>query len=127
MTDDFIYVFALVALAGMNVVLVLLIFSLRHRLSAMAGQCERFERRFTTVGIKLGELTKASPVNLAAEVVSLSDAVARLRATHQRFQGRFDQYMGQQREEVENNFDGSDDPRWRALMRSQQQAGNGGT
>src|SRR5262245_29645342 len=124
MTDDFIYVFALVALAGMNVVLVLLIFSLRHRLSAMAGQCERFERRFTTVGIKLGELTKASPVNLAAEVVSLSDAVARLRATHQRFQGRFDQYMGQERAE-EPQEDGMDDPRFAALITAQR-AANGG-
>lgn len=117
-----IYVFVLVAYAVTHAVVAWLIYAHRRQLSAMAGQLALCERRFTTFAIKLGELQKASPVNLAAEVVSLGDAVARLRATHQRFQGRFDQYMGQARDERDDP-DEPDDPKWRALM--QLQHGNG--
>lgn len=124
MPDAIIFGFALVLLAATNAVTVWLIFSLRKDANSLLGTAATFERRFVNIGIKLGELQKASPVNLAAEVVALSEAVARLRATHQRFQGRFDQYMGQEREQRDEL---PDDPKWRALMSLQQGANNGGT
>lgn len=92
-----ILLFALVLHAVGSVVHAWLTSCQGRTLRGMAGQCERFERRFVNVGIKLGELTKASPTNLAAEVAALSDAVSRLRQTQMRFQGRFDQYVGQER------------------------------
>lgn len=121
MTDANIYAFALVLLAAGNVALAWLTLSLRSDVNSLRGTASTFERRFVNIGIKLGELQKASPVNLAAEVVSLGEAVARLRATHQRFQGRFDQYVTQG---AGADDDGPDDPAWRALMQLQQQ-GNG--
>lgn len=121
MIVDVIFACALVLLAATCAGLAWLIFDQRNELSSLRGTASTFERRFVTIGIKLGELTKASPVNLAAEVVSLGEAVARLRATHQRFQGRFDQYMGQERAVDDQNE--SDDPKWLALM--QLQKGNG--
>lgn len=120
MTDANIYAFALVLLVAGNVALAWLTLSLRKDVSSLRGTASTFERRFVNIGIKLGELTKASPANLAAEVVSLGEAVARLRATHQRFQGRFDQYVSQGA--GAQHDDEPDDPKWRALMQLQ---GNG--
>lgn len=120
MTLESILLFALALLAAGNVGLALLTYFLRQQAKSTAGQCARFESRFVTVGIKLGELQKASPVNLAAEVAALSEAVARLRATHQRFQGRFDQYMGQEREQRAD--DEPADEKWQALMQLQRQS-----
>lgn len=125
MTLDYIFVCALVLLAGTCVGLAWLILILRKDVNSLRGQASTFERRFVNTAIKLGELQKISPVNLAAEVASLAEAVARLRATHQRFQGRFDQYMGQERD---GESDEPDDPKWRALMALQNRGvGNGGT
>jgi len=45
----------------------------------------------------LSEAQRAAPATLAAEVADLAAAVSRLRTTQQRFQGRFDQYVGQER------------------------------
>lgn len=101
-----------------------IIYDLSKTVTSLLGQASRHERLFTQVGIKLGELKKESPVALAAEVAALSEAVARLKATQQRFQGRFDQYMGQERAEaLDGNDDGPDDPKWRALMQLQQRNG----
>ena len=44
----------------------------------------------------ISECQRAAPTSLAAEVADLAGAVARLRTTHQKFAGRFDQYVGQQ-------------------------------
>lgn len=92
----------------------------------------RHERMLTQAGIKFGEhakqlaaLDKVAPVNLAAEVVSLSEQVSRLRATHQRFQGRFDKYVALEADEPRDDDLESDDPKWLALMRLQQGIGNG--
>lgn len=38
----------------------------------------------------LADVKRTAPTTLAAEVADLREAVERLRATHQRFQGRFD-------------------------------------
>lgn len=51
---------------------------------------DRHAQQLTEISAKLHELEKQSPTRLAAEVVSLGDAVERLRQTQQRFQGRFD-------------------------------------
>lgn len=123
MTLDYIFAFALVLLAAGSVVLAWLILILRNDVTSLRGTNSTFERRFVNTAIKLGELTKASPASLAAEVAALDDAVSRLRATQQRFQGRFDQYMSQQH--IDMRDDQPDDPKWRALMTLQQQKGNG--
>jgi hypothetical protein len=127
MTLDFIFVCALVLLAVGCAVLGFLIADQRLTLRGMAGQHALHERRFTNYAIKLGELQKQSPTQLAAEVGALAEAVQRLRATQQRFQGRFDQYVGQHEPAVQGNGAESDDPKWLALMRAQQAAANGGS
>jgi hypothetical protein len=99
----------------------------------------RHERMLTQAAIKLGEnkkefeeawsvlrkLENLAPVNLAAEITSLSEQVARLRHTHQRFQGRFDKYVALERER-DDEPDEPDDERWQALMSLQRQTPNGG-
>lgn len=124
MTLDIIFACALVVLVATCVALAWLILKLHDDVTSLRGTASAFERRFVNTAIKLGELQKASPVNLAAEVVALGEAVARMRATHQRFQGRFDQYVTQQ---IDTDQDVPDDPKWRALMQLQQGGPNGGT
>lgn len=126
MTLDIIFACALVLLAGTCAALVWLISILRNDVTSLRGMASTFERRFVNTAIKLGELQKASPANLAAEVVSLGEAVARLKATHQRFQGRFDQYVTQQLDDSSSDNQ-PDDPKWLALMQLQQGRANGGT
>jgi len=67
-----------------------LTWSLQKDVTSLLGTASTFERRFVNIGIKLGELTKASPVNLAAEVAALSVAVAKLADTQRKFAGRMD-------------------------------------
>ena len=100
----------------------------------LRGQIGRHERMLTQASIKLGELRqdistlqKVAPVNLAAEVVSLGEQVSRLRATHQRFQGRFDKYVAlESPSENGDELPLVDDPKWHALMQLQRQS-NGGS
>jgi len=44
---------------------------------------------------RIEDLEKDAPHSLAVQVAELADAVARLTRTHQRFAGRFDQYVKQ--------------------------------
>lgn len=94
MTFESIFAFALVLLVAGNVALAWITFDLRQQVRAQASQHGTHERRFTTYAVKLGELQKTSPVNLAAEVAALAEAVARLRDTQRRFAGRVDQRLG---------------------------------
>jgi hypothetical protein len=105
----------------------------RRVVKALADVVARHDRHFTQLGIKLGEHTKAiaalektAPVNLAAEVTSLAEQVSRLRATHQRFQGRFDKYIALEHDDSQRDDDAVDDPKWNALMALQRQQHNGG-
>lgn len=59
---------------------------------------------------QLRELEKKSPVNLAAEVATLADAVARVAATHRRFAGRFDMYVAKQEDEAKQTDDAAETP-----------------
>lgn len=45
---------------------------------------------------RVSECERAAPTSLAGEVAGLADAVDKLRQTQRRFQGRFDQYVGQE-------------------------------
>lgn len=53
----------------------------------------------------VSECRRAAPTSLAAEVAALAEAVARLRATHQRFAGRFDQHVSAERASEPNGID----------------------
>ncbi len=61
-------------------------------LKAHAASIERSKQ---VISERLAELDRRSPSKLSAEVAELSEAVARLRVTHLKFAGRFDQYVGQ--------------------------------
>lgn len=106
------------------------VFKLFRTVKALTAAVARHERLFTQLGIKLGEHSKAvdalqklAPVNLAAEITTLAGQVAAMRATHQRFQGRFDKYIAL---EGKPDSDEPDDPKWRALMTLQQPNGQRG-
>jgi len=96
----------------------------RVALSETVSRAAIARGHFVNLVARVEKLGKESPVSLAAEVAALSEAVERLRATQRRFQGRFDQYMGQGEGRVD---DSPDDPKWRALMQLQTQGRpNGG-
>lgn len=96
MTHASIYGFALVLLVGAVVALWLTILSIRKAAQTTHGTVERALGVLKAFAARLALVEKQSPTTLAAEVAALSEAVGRLRQTHQRFAGRFDQYVGQQ-------------------------------
>lgn len=96
------------ALAAVACAVVALIISLRLT-RAQASAISLLEKRLQTASARLAqqssavteqlrELERRSPTKLAAEVAELSDAVARLAATHQRFAGRFHATKSRERE-----------------------------
>lgn len=109
MTLANIFGFALVLHAGVTVALVWTIFGLKQRLLALELQRSTTASNFVKAFTKLGELQKQSPTVLAAKVEELSEAVERLRLTHQRFAGRIDQKLGAQRPGSGLNLDVDDD------------------
>lgn len=129
MTLASIFVFALVVTAGTSVALVWLIFATRRDMTATRSFVEQQRRLLAAFSARLQTVEKQSPVNLAGEVASLAELVARLRAIQMRFQGRFDQYMGQERREGDMSGEHDvHDEKWRALMALQGQGpANGGT
>jgi hypothetical protein len=118
MTDAAIFVFALVLLAGTNVGLGSLIYATRREARATRSIVDKWRQAWPAFAERLKNVEKQSPTTLAAEVAELSEAVARLKATHQRFQGRFDQFVTQQLDTGDVG-DAVDDPKWNALMRAQ--------
>lgn len=89
------FAFVLVLAAVGNAVLALTIWwrLTRALASHELSTSQRFNSYATTlraVTTKLSALTLKAPESLAAEVADLREAVSRLRATHQRFAGRFD-------------------------------------
>lgn len=59
-----------------------------------AQTCTGYNRLLAQLSAKLNALQLKAPEALAAQVADLAEAVARLRATHQRFAGRFDATRG---------------------------------
>lgn len=93
MISESTFVFALVLVAAGLVALAWIIFDLKrqHReldswRSTSANVLQSFDKR-------LSECEKDAPASLAARVEELADAVNRLKLTHRRFAGRFDQYV----------------------------------
>jgi len=68
---------------------------------SLNGQSVRLEKLEKLAG----ELKSTAPISLAAEVAGLTEAVARLKATHQRFAGRFDAYVHHEKRQPQI-FDG---------------------
>ena len=89
-----IFVCALVLVALTCAALVWLISSTRQRrngaVAHVAQLRKAYDSYFARYAERIAALEKQSPTELAAKVVSLDDAVARLAKTQQRFQGRFD-------------------------------------
>lgn len=113
-----IYVFALVLSVAACAALAWITFDTRKRLrdvsssSAMTAKsstmlCNALVKRVETV-------EKQSPVALGAQVAELSEAVDRLRKTHQRFAGRIDRER-----QLEEEPEPSDNPTYNALLKAQ--------
>ncbi len=88
-----ILLFVLVLVAAGSVALVWIIFDLKRETRDVASRASTYANVVKNWHAKLAEIEKQSPTQLAAQVAELSDAVARLAATHRRFAGRFDQYV----------------------------------
>lgn len=74
-------------------VLALIIYGLRREQLRERSWRSTLATNCAKLSSKCDSLEKQSPVELAARVAELSDAVQRLAKTQQRFQGRFDQYV----------------------------------
>lgn len=79
--------------------------SLRSTSVSSSTSCEK---KLETLRVTVSELKREAPATLAAEVAALHEAVNRLRHVQQRFQGRFDQYVRQGREEHLPRLNGPD-------------------
>lgn len=90
-----IFGFVLVLVAAECVALVWIIFSLRQATREQGSWTSTYATVIKNLRQRLDNVEKEAPTTLALEVVELRDAVARLRLTHQRFAGRFDQYVKQ--------------------------------
>jgi len=112
------YAFALVLVAASCVVAVWRTFELWRKVQALASSLDRRHESYAmdsrATENRLSKLEQQSSVALGARVDELSEAVERLRKTHQRFAGRF-------HAEKSPDPDGVDDPRWLALRAAQQQ------
>lgn len=91
-TNTFAFVLALGAVAGAAL---LWITSLRQeaatelRLSTLVSNLRTVSAKVVTLEQRISKLTAIAPAGLSAQVVELSDAVARLAKTQQKFAGRF--------------------------------------
>lgn len=120
MTLANIFVFVLAWLAVDSVALAWIIYATRQESKTTRSSVAQLRHAYATFGSKLATVEKQSPTKLAVEVADLADAVSRLRAMQQRFQGRFDQKMGRARtEEI-------DDDEYNAMLALQRASSGGG-
>jgi len=78
---------------------------MEFRKSTTDNWLRSFNKRLDAVELTISDVKRTAPISLAAEVAGLTEAVARLRATHQRFAGRFDAAMSKRQQPM--TFDGS--------------------
>lgn len=104
------FAFALVLVVAGSVALVWIISDLKQRTRALESSLSTCVSSCAKQLARLVVVEKQSPITLAAKVDELSEAVERLRKTHQRFAGRFDQFVHPQRrepvEEVDDELSG---------------------
>lgn len=100
-----IFVFVLALLVAGNAALAWIIYETRREtkatassLSTIASAFAKWRDRLTQLhsetSAKLAEVEAQSPLELGVKVVELSEAVERLRKTHQKFAGRISQELG---------------------------------
>lgn len=92
--------FALALVVVVNAAVVSIIWSRLTQAQAslrdtMTNSLQQHSATLERIEPTLKNAMRAAPANLAAEVAALTDAVAKLRTTQLKFQGRFDQYVGQ--------------------------------
>lgn len=96
------FVFALALVAVVCAALVWTI-SERHTqaLESLRSMSASYEKntsaRLAMLAKQISDARREAPTTLAAEVAALTEAVAKLRDTQRRFQGRFDAHMGRER------------------------------
>jgi hypothetical protein len=100
-----IFAFVLALVVAGNVALAWIIYGLKQEtratassLSTIASAFAKWRDRLTEqsakLSSKLAEVEAQSPLELGVKVVELSEAVERLRKTHQKFAGRVSQELG---------------------------------
>lgn len=93
MTSGSIFGFVLALVVAQCAAIVWLIFETQAEKRAGRLWRSTYESVCKNLREKFGELQQQSPTELAVRVAELDDAVKRLAKTHQRFAGRFDQYV----------------------------------
>lgn len=100
-----IFAFVLALVVAANVALAWIIYDLRRQTQATASSLstiasafakwrDRLTEQSAKLSSKLAEVEAQSPLELGVKVVELSEAVERLRKTHQKFAGRISQELG---------------------------------
>lgn len=100
-----IFAFVLALVVAENVALAWIIYGLRQQTQATASSLstiasafakwrDRLTEQSAKLSSKLAEVEAQSPLELGVKVVELSEAVERLRKTHQKFAGRISQELG---------------------------------
>lgn len=100
-----IFAFVLALVVAANVALAWIIYDLRRQTQATASSLstiasafakwrDRLTEQSAKLSSKLAEVEAQSPLELGVRVVELSEAVERLRKTHQKFAGRISQELG---------------------------------
>lgn len=95
--------FVLVLAVGAFGALGWIIFDLKLQVRELASWRSTSANALKSYAARLALCEKEAPHNLGARVEELDDAVRRLKLTHQRFAGRFDQYVAKREPRV---FDG---------------------
>lgn len=101
-----IFAFVLALVVAENVALAWIIYGLKQEtratassLSTIASAFAKWRDRLTEqsakLSSKLAEVEAQSPLELGVKVVELTEAVERLRKTHQKFAGRVSQQLGE--------------------------------
>lgn len=105
METSSIFAFVLALLVAGNVALAWIIYDLKRQTQATASSLstiasafakwrDRLTEQSAKLSSKLAEVEAQSPLELGVKVVELSEAVERLRKTHQKFAGRISQELG---------------------------------
>lgn len=94
------FAFVLVLVVAACVALAWIIFDLRRENRELASWRSTNANVLKNYAQRLAACEKEAPHSLAAEVAELSDAVRRLKLTHTRFAGRFDQYVSKREPRV---------------------------
>ena len=100
-----IFAFVLALVVAGNVALAWIIYDTRRRTlgtasslstiaSAFAKWRDTLTQKQSALSAKLAEVEAQSPLELGVKVVELTEAVERLRKTHQKFAGRISQELG---------------------------------